>query len=139
MGKIILLFSCLVISFFFSGCDCFTDCHILPQFTIVDKNTMEDLMTGPNPIYFKDSIMQKIPSDSLFYPIWDTLNNHLTLLFNDTVLLKLNSSDIDTVVVYYTKTKGDRRCCGGVFLEPQTVFYNGAACSYHGNIFLFEK
>ena len=100
---------------------------------------MEDLITGPNPRYFKDSLMQKRPSDSLFYPVSDSFNTQLRLLFNDTVLLKLNNADIDTVVVYYSKSKGDRRCCGGVFLEPQTVFYNGVACGYHGNIFLFEK
>jgi hypothetical protein len=124
---------------FFSGCDCFSSCYITPQFAIVDKSTMEDLITGPNPRYFKDSLMQKMPSDSLFYPVSDSFNTQLRLLFNDTVLLKLNNTDIDTVVVYYSKSKGDRRCCGGVFLEPQTVFYNGVVCGYHGNIFLFEK
>ncbi len=119
---------------FFSGCDCFSSCYITPQFAIVDKNTQEDLITGPNPRYFRDSLMQKKPSDSSFIHVFDD-----RLFFNDTVLLKLNNTDIDTVVVYYSKSKGDRRCCGGVFLEPQTVFYNGVACGYHGNIFLFEK
>jgi len=139
MRKLFFLISCLAIISFFSGCDCFSSCYISPQFTIVDKNTMVDLITGANPRYFKDSLMQKMPSDSLFYPISDTFNTQLRLLFNDTVLLKLNSTDVDTVVVFYNKTKGDRRCCGGIFLEPQTVFYNGVTCGYHGNIFLFEK
>ena len=134
MRKLFFLISCLAIISFFSGCDCFSSCYISPQFTIVDKNTMEDLITGPNPRYFKDSLMQKKPSDSLYSHVSDG-----RLLFNDTVLLKLNSTDVDTVAIYYNKAKGDRRCCGGVFLEPQTVVYNGVACSYHGNIFLFEK
>ena len=139
MKKIFLFVLSLAIIKIFSGCDCFSSCYISPQFTIVDKGTMEDLISGPNPRYFKDSLMQKMPSDSLFYPVSDSFNTQLRLLFNDTVLLKLNNTDIDTVVVYYSKSKGDRRCCGGVFLEPQTVFYNGVACGYHGNIFLFEK
>lgn len=124
---------------FLSGCDCFSSCYLSPQFAIVDKYTQEDLISGPNPRYFKDSLMQKKPSDSLFYPVSDTYNTQLRLLFNDTVLLKLNSTDVDTVVVYYNKAKGDRRCCAGVFYEPQAVFYNGVSYGYHGNVFLFEK
>ncbi len=134
MKKIFLFVLSLAIIRIFSSCDCFSSCYILPQFTIVDKNTMEDLITGPNPRYFRDSLMQKKLSDSSFIHVFDD-----RLLFNDTVLLKLNSTDVDTVVVYYNNAKGDRRCCGGVFYEPQSVFYNGVACGYHGNIFLFEK
>jgi len=139
MKNIFLFVLSLAFIRIFSSCDCFSSCYISPQFTIVDKNTMEDLITGPNPRYFKDSLMQKRPSDSLFFSITDTLNNQLRLVFNDTVLLKLNSRDVDTVVVYYNKAKGDKRCCGGIFYEPQAVFYNGVSCGYHGNIFLFEK
>ena len=124
----------------FSGCDCFSSCYITPQFTIVDKNTNEDLITGPNPRYSLDSLMQKRPSDNFYFGFSDTSSIYrLHLLFNDTILLKLNSTDVDTVVVYYNKAKGDKRCCGGVFYEPQAVFYNGVSCGYHGNIFLFEK
>jgi len=139
-----IIFSFIMLFFVVAAiisCECVnTTCNLSPQFTIIDKQTNEDLLTGTNPRYHMDSLMQKRPSDSLYSGFSDTFSIYrLHLLFNDTILLKLNSTDVDTVVVYYNKAKGDRRCCGGVFYEPQAVFYNGVSCSYQGNIFLFEK
>lgn len=141
MRKLLVLISCLVIVGIYSGCECVNvACYRAAQFAIVDKNTQEDLITGPNPKYFIDSLFQKRPSDtSFFVPVYYSTYNGADLLFNDTVLLKLNSTDVDTVVVYYNKAKGDRSCCGGIYMEPQSVYFNGNICNYHGNIFMFEK
>ena len=103
----------------FMGCECVSpQCQLGAYFTIIDKSTKQDLIFGSNPLYFVDSIFAKTLSDTTFLKLTPTSpdenSRFLILPYSDTIYLKLNSTEIDTILVSY-KSSDKSYCCRNGF------------------------
>jgi hypothetical protein len=114
------------------------------QFKIIDKITQQDLVSGPAAKYKPDSI-RLFPTTTLAgYQVsiayYDSTKFQTNLgMPTDTLFLKLNSLDTDTLLISYNYVKV--RCCkspngyGKIF----SIEFNGVTSVSSNGIYLFMK
>jgi len=123
---------------FFSACDCFDPCRVDEVFTIVDKSTGKDLLFGVDAIYDTHAIT--FTNANYPQPIPVAVDSpRIYLPTGDTVYLRLNSVDIDTVVVKSSFSGSKSRCCPNGYSKVDTIRYNGRLATKQGNKYIFEK
>jgi hypothetical protein len=134
-----LAFLFLYSTLFLVSCECIqTMCSDPTPFTLVDKTTQKDLVFGSNPIYFKDSIFARTTTDTFFRPVGALDSLRLYLPESDTVYLRVNIGDVDTVIVRYD-VLDKTYCCKNGYAVPSSVTYNGRPAVKTNNKFLFGK
>ncbi len=112
-------------------------------FRITSKTDGKDLIFGPSSLYDKSeikifSLNGNVTTFANYEPYRLVLNGYDSVLhFNisskpDTLYIKLNINDIDTIYVTYGQTQG--RCCS--FNSIRTLNYNntGALPNYNGTV-----
>jgi hypothetical protein len=145
----------LKISYFFlliillQGCECVVKppCNGTFNFALRDKITKKDLIQGPSAIYALDSLRitegnnPTQPPSSYPYNINKFSATQLQYFMNgisDTVYLKLNSMDTDTLLLSFTTYKSNL-CCPSGSKGVIAIKFNGVKCKIDSGAFIFEK
>src|SRR5665647_1620394 len=95
---------------FLQSCECVVKppCNGEFRFKVVDRLTNQDLVFGPNARYSVDSIRMVNTNDTIPRSSVFQTQNHLYCLINgpgDTLYLKLNAADTDTLLLSFRNTR----------------------------------
>ncbi|MDN3657226.1 hypothetical protein QWZ08_16370 [Ferruginibacter paludis] len=128
-----------VIFLLLQGCDCINpDCNQTVGFTLIDRISKKDLIFGGNPTYFKDSMSIRTNQIPYYSPVSFMDSASLYLPAADTIYLRLNSVEQDTLIVSYNRSKASY-CCHNGYASPTYLVFNGKRTNIQGSKFSLEK
>lgn len=136
----------MILAILIIGCECVAthpNCNGNFYFVLLDKSTGRDLIQGTDVKYKLDSITAHAGSDSTVYPIHiiPVTENRLGCELNgssDTLYLKLNDSDTDTLLLSFRNERRTKCCAAGSRIVTD-IKYNGKATASENGAFILKK
>ncbi len=128
-----------------NSCECVVkpNCNGGFYFVLQDKVTGKDLIQGPDAKYKLDSVKAHAGSDSSVYQsyVMPVTGNKLECELNgtsDTLYLKLDSTDTDTLLLSFKHQKRTL-CCQNGMRVITAIKYNGKPSSESNGVFILQK
>ena len=142
--KKIVVFVVIICSVVFvQSCECVVKppCNGEFSFKVVNRATHQDLVFGPNAVYSVDSIKMLNTNDTIPPSFVTQGFNHLDCYINgtgDTLYLKLNASDIDTLLLSFRNTR-HTTCCPSGGRVVTGIRFNNIQTQQDSSVFILEK
>lgn len=128
------------------SCECVVkpNCNGDFNFILRDKTTKRDLIQGPNAIYSLNTIKIISGTDTTQYSSPIEARQDLGILIchingsSDTLYMKLNTSDIDTLLVSFRHVKRNL-CCPSGSRAITGIIFNDVQTNQENGTFILEK
>ena len=141
--KIVVTLIIIGFAVFEQSCECVVKppCNGEFNFKIVDKFSHEDIIFGANARYNPDSIRFVATNDTIQPSYIQRSQNRLYCIISnpgDTLYLRLNATDIDTLLLSYRNTK-HTLCCPSGGKDVTGIRFNNVQSKQDSLVFIFEK
>lgn len=141
--KIFLLLITFAIVALAESCECVVKppCNGAFNFKVIDKVSHKDLVFGAGARYSSDSIKMINTNDTIPQSFVDHSQNRLDCYISgsgDTLYLKLNETDVDTLLLSF-RTGRHTLCCPSGQRNVTGIRINNVAAKQDSSVFIFEK
>ncbi len=125
------------------SCECVVKppCNGEFSFKVVDRVSHKDLVFGADPRYSLDSIKMMNTNDTIPQSFVDHLQNRLSCYITgpgDTLYLKLNATDTDTLLLSFRSVKRNT-CCPSGSRAVTGIRFNNIQAPQDSLVFIFAK
>ena len=125
------------------SCECVVKppCNGEFSFKVVDRVSHKDLVFGADARYSLDSIKMINTNDTIPQSIVYGFQNRLNCYINgpvDTLYLKLNATDTDTLLLSFRSTR-HTTCCPSGGRDVTGIRFNNIQAQQDSLVFIFEK